>query len=64
MGLGDKMGNAAEDAKGKTKEAFGKATNNEQTEADGKLDQQKAAAKDKVEEGKDKVAEKYNDANE
>lgn len=64
MGLGDKIGNAAEDAKGKTKEAFGKATNNEQTEAEGKLDQQKAAAKDKVEDAKDTVAEKYNDANE
>jgi len=64
MGLGDKMGNAAQDAKGKAKEAFGSATNDEQTEADGKLDQQKASAKNKVEDAKDAVAEKYNEANE
>ncbi|WP_430868820.1 CsbD family protein [Demequina aurantiaca] len=64
MGLGDKMGNAAEDAKGKTKEAFGKATDNEQMEAEGKLDQQKAEAKDKIEDAKDGLAEKYNDATE
>lgn len=62
MGLGDKIGNAAEDAKGKVKEGVGDATNNEQMEAEGKLDQQKAEAKQKLEEGKDAIAEKYNDA--
>ena len=61
MGLDDKISNAAEDAKGKTKEAFGKLTNDEQTEAEGKLDQHKADAKKKVEEGKDALAEAYND---
>ena len=64
MGFADKMGNAAEDAKGKGKEAFGKAVNDEQTEAEGKLDQQKADAKNKVEDAKDALAQKYNDANE
>jgi len=64
MGFADKMGNAAEDAKGKSKEAFGKAINDEQTEAEGKLDQQKADAKNKVEDAKDALAQKYNDANE
>lgn len=61
MGNSDRLGNAAEDAKGKTKEGFGKATDNEQMEAEGKWDQTKADAKDKVEDAKDKVAEKYND---
>jgi uncharacterized protein YjbJ (UPF0337 family) len=64
MGLGDKIGNAAEDAKGKAKEGLGKATNNEQLEAEGKLDQTKADAKQKVEDGKDAVAGKFNDATE
>ncbi|WP_062211863.1 CsbD family protein [Demequina oxidasica] len=64
MGLGDKIGNAAEDAKGKGKEAFGKATDNEQMEAEGKLDQAKADAKNKVEDAKDSAAEKFNDSTE
>lgn len=58
----DRLSNAAEDAKGKIKEATGKLTNNEQLEAEGKLDQGKATAKDKVEDGKDAIAGKYNDA--
>lgn len=45
MGLGDKIKNAAEDAKGKVKEATGSATNNESLEADGKTDQSAASAK-------------------
>ncbi len=57
----DRLSNAAEDAKGKLKEGFGKATDNEQLEAEGKADQAKADLKDKVEDGKDAVAEKYND---
>ena len=61
MGNTDRLGNAAEDAKGKTKEGVGKATGNEQMEAEGKWDQTKADAKDKVEDVKDAVAEKYND---
>ncbi len=62
MGGTDRLSNAAEDAKGKLKEGTGKATNNEQLEAEGKLDQGKAGAKDKVEDGKEAIAGKYNDA--
>ena len=36
MGLGDKISNAAEEAKGKAKEAWGDATDNERLEAEGK----------------------------
>lgn len=61
MGNTDRLGNAAEDAKGKAKEGFGKATGNEQMETEGKWDQTKADAKDKIEDVKDAVAEKYND---
>lgn len=39
MGLDDKIDNAAEDMKGKAKEAAGKATDNERMEAEGKGDQ-------------------------
>ncbi|MGB3764099.1 MAG: CsbD family protein, partial [Ornithinimicrobium sp.] len=33
MGIGDKISNAAQDAKGKAKEATGDATDNEQMQA-------------------------------
>jgi uncharacterized protein YjbJ (UPF0337 family) len=62
MGTTDRAQNAFEDAKGKVKEGVGSATDNEQLEAEGKFDQAKASAKDKVEDAKDAVAEKYNDA--
>jgi uncharacterized protein YjbJ (UPF0337 family) len=42
MGIGDKISNAAEELKGKVKETAGNATDNEELEADGKLDQAKA----------------------
>jgi uncharacterized protein YjbJ (UPF0337 family) len=42
MGLGDKISNAAEDAKGKVKEATGKTTDDESLEAEGKGDQAKS----------------------
>lgn len=58
----DRLSNAAEDAQGKLKEGAGKATDDEQLEAEGKWDQTKADAKDKVEDVKDSVAEKYNEA--
>ena len=38
MGLDDKIGNAAEEAKGKAKEAAGKATDNESLEAKGQAE--------------------------
>ncbi|WP_061962325.1 CsbD family protein [Demequina flava] len=61
MSDSDRLSNAGEDAKGKAKEGFGKATDDEQMEAEGKFDQLKADAKDKVEDAKDAAAEKYND---
>ncbi|WP_084103312.1 CsbD family protein [Demequina sp. NBRC 110056] len=61
MSNADRLSNAAEDAQGKMKEGLGKATDDEQLEAEGKWDQTKADVKDKVEDAKDAVAEKYND---
>ena len=61
MGTDDRIANTAEDLKGKAKESWGDATDNEQLEAEGKIDQGKAAVKDKFEDVKDDVAEKFND---
>jgi len=60
MGTEEKMQNTAEDWKGKAKEAVGDATDNEQLEAEGKVDQAKAAVKDKVEDVKDAAARTFN----
>lgn len=53
MGLEDKISNAAEDAKGKAKEGAGKATNDDELEAQGKGDQAKSDLKDAGEKVKD-----------
>ncbi len=53
MGLGDKASNAAEDMKGKAKEATGKATDDESLEAEGKTDQTKSSLKQAGENVKD-----------
>ncbi|MBA8816764.1 uncharacterized protein YjbJ (UPF0337 family) [Microbacterium halimionae] len=53
MGLDDKIKNAAEDVSGKAKEATGKATNDEELEAEGKGDQAKADMKKAGENVKD-----------
>ncbi|MDQ2755175.1 MAG: CsbD family protein [Actinomycetota bacterium] len=53
MSAADKIKNAAEDLKGKAKEAVGKADNNEQLEADGQGDQTLAGAKKTSEDVKD-----------
>jgi len=53
MGTSDKMENAAEDATGKAKEAWGKATDDEELEAEGKADQAKSDLKDAGEKVKD-----------
>jgi uncharacterized protein YjbJ (UPF0337 family) len=53
MGMGDKMGNAAEQAGGKAKEAAGKVTDNERLEAEGQTDQSKADMKQAGEKVKD-----------
>ena len=45
MGMGDKIKNAAEEAKGKAKEALGDVTDNRDLEAEGQADQLKADAK-------------------
>lgn len=61
MGLDDKIGNKAEDMKGRAKEAAGAATDNDDLKAEGKADQTKAGVKDKVEDVKDKVKNKVDD---
>lgn len=61
MGLDDKIGNKAEDMKGRAKEAAGAATDNDDLKAEGKADQTKAGIKDKVEDVKDKVKNKVDD---
>lgn len=53
MGIGDKISNAAQDAKGKIKEGTGKAVDNEQMEAEGKIDQVSSDAKQAGENVKD-----------
>ncbi len=53
MGLDDKISNATEDAKGKMKEATGKATDDESMEAEGKGDQVKSDIKGAGEKIKD-----------
>ncbi len=53
MGLGDKMQNAAEQAKGKGKEHLGDATDNEQMQAEGRGEQTKANVKQTGEKAKD-----------
>lgn len=57
MSAADKMKNAAEDLKGKAKEAAGKVSNNERLEAEGKADQTKADAKKAGENVKDAFTE-------
>lgn len=57
MGADDKMRHAAEDLAGKAKEAAGKLTDDEQTEAEGKAEQSKADLKkagDKVKDAFDR----------
>ncbi len=53
MGIADKAKNAAEDAKGKVKEAAGEMTDNQKLEGEGKLDQAKASFKQSGENVKD-----------
>jgi uncharacterized protein YjbJ (UPF0337 family) len=53
MGLDDKIENAAERLGGQSKEAAGKATDDERLEAEGKADQSKADLKDAGEKIKD-----------
>lgn len=61
MGIGDDLKNKAEDVKGQAKEGVGKATDNEQLQSEGKLDQLGAKAKEGFEDLKDKASEAFND---
>lgn len=61
MGFGDDVRNKAQDVKGQAKEGLGKATDNEQLESEGKLDQLGAKAKEGLENIKDKASEAFND---
>lgn len=53
MGLGDKMENAKDNFVGKAKEAKGKMTDDERTEAEGRMQQGKADMKQAGEKVKD-----------
>ncbi|HYN93888.1 MAG TPA: CsbD family protein [Pilimelia sp.] len=53
MGIDDKISNKAEDAAGKLKEGAGRATDDEQLEAEGKGDQTKSDFKQAGEKIKD-----------
>lgn len=57
MGLFDRAKNKVEDARGKTKEAAGDATDNDSLKLKGKADQAKATAKDKVEDAEEYLEE-------
>ena len=58
MGLGDKISNAAKDAKGHTKEAVGDMTDNERMEAEGRAEQVQAD----VQQTGEKVKDAWKDA--
>ncbi|MGB7448171.1 MAG: CsbD family protein [Ornithinimicrobium sp.] len=45
MGIGDKVSNKFDEAKGKAKETTGDATNNEQMQAEGTAEQSEASVK-------------------
>lgn len=53
MGFEDKVSNKAEALKGRSKEAAGRATDDPELEADGRLDRKKAELKDVGEKVKD-----------
>jgi uncharacterized protein YjbJ (UPF0337 family) len=59
--LKDKFENAKDKVIGKAKEAVGKSTGSQQTELKGKLQYQTAELKEKVDQTKEKIAEKIND---
>lgn len=60
-GLGDKISNQAEELKGKAKEAFGDATDNERLQAEGQADQAKANTKQAGENVKDAASNVFGD---
>jgi len=59
MGTEDKISNKTEQLKGKGKESVGKATDDEQLEAEGKADQAKSNVKQAGEKVKDAVRDTF-----
>ncbi|GAB19453.1 hypothetical protein GOEFS_086_00230 [Gordonia effusa NBRC 100432] len=57
MGVGDKIGNKAEEIKGRAKEAAGSAAGDEDLKNEGQADQASSAVKKGVESVKDKANE-------
>ena len=57
MTIDDRADAAKDDVKGKAKEGFGKATDNEKMENEGKFDQVKSDVKEGAADAKDKVKE-------
>ena len=55
MGTDDKLRNKGEDLKGKAKETIGRATDDEELEAQGRADQAKSSLKDAGEKVKDAI---------
>ena len=55
MATDDKLRNQGEELKGKTKETIGRATDDEEVEAQGRTDQAKANLKDAGEKVKDAI---------
>jgi uncharacterized protein YjbJ (UPF0337 family) len=53
MGAHDKVSNKIDDIAGKAKEGLGKASGDDETRAEGKLDQAKSSLKDAAEHVKD-----------
>ena len=62
MGFDDKIGNKAEEFKGRAKEAAGASTDDDELKAEGRTDQDKAKLKDKVDSAKDKIQDKIDKA--
>lgn len=60
MSAADKFSNAAEKAAGAAKEALGKATGNEETQAEGVAQKNKAEAKQAGEKTKDAAKDMFN----
>lgn len=61
MGIDDRLKNKAQDIAGRGKEAAGAAMDNDSLKKEGRADQRKAGAKDKIEDVKDKVRNKVDD---
>lgn len=59
--LKSKLENTKDKVVGKSKEAFGKATGNEETELKGKVQSSKADVKEKSDDVKENISKKIND---